>query len=382
MKATQRTVVAAGLVLLVTGAGAIAGRTLYRTQRPRSAVEKATMRAAVYDEFGPPEVVRIDEVPKPTPKRDEMLVKVYASTVSSADHRGRSREVPSGLQVVAAVGLGLSRPRNHILGMDVAGVVDSVGEKVTAFKPGDEVIAMLGGRYGGHAEYVSVPERSAITAKPRNMSFEEAVTLVFGGITAHCFLKKVAIKPGDTVLVNGASGAVGTATVQLAKQLGAHVTGVCSEANRERVTTLGADRVIDYTRVDFTTQALTYDVIVDCVGNAPFERVETSINPGGALLLVISDLDGILRAPGQSRRSGKLVTADVGKFKAEDLAYVAKLAESGQYRAVIDRTYDLADIVEAHRFVDSGQKMGNVILRVAGDESEIRPDQVQVPLEV
>ena len=369
MKSSQRTAVAAGLVLLVTGVGAVAGRTIYRRAQPRTLVEGATMKAAVYDEFGPPEVVRVEEAPKPTPKRDEVLVKVFASTVSAADHRARSREVPQGMQMVAAVGLGVSRPRNRILGMDVAGVVDTVGEGVTAFKPGDEVIAMLGAGYGGHAEYVAVSADGAITAKPRNMTFEEAVTLVFGGITARSFLKRVAIKPGDTVLVNGASGAVGTAAVQLAKQLGAHVTGVCSEANRELVTTLGADRVIDYTTADFTAEARTYDVIVDCVGNAPFERVENSINPGGALLLVISDLGGVLRAPGQSRKSGKLVTAYAGKFKAEDLAYVVNLAEAGQYRAVIGRTYDLADIVEAHRFVDTGHKKGNVILRIAADGS-------------
>ena len=368
MNASRRTTVATGLVLLVVGGGAIVGRMLYRTRRPRTSAEGATMRAAVYDEFGPPDVVRVEETPKPTPKRDEVLVKVYSSTVSAADHRARSREVPQGLELVAAVGLGVSKPRNRILGMDIAGVVDAVGEKVTAFHPGDEVIAMLGGRYGGHAEYTLVPEDGAITAKPGNMTFEEAVSLVFGGITAQSFLKHVAIKPGDAVLVNGASGAVGTAAVQLAKQLGAHVTGVCSEASRELVIKLGADRVIDYTTIDFTTEATTYDVIVDCVGNASFDRVEASLNPGGALLLIISDLGGILRAFSQSRKSGKLVTAYVGKFKAEDLAHVAKLAESGQFRAVIGRTYDLSDIVEAHRFVDTGRKKGNVIVRVAGGE--------------
>lgn len=323
------------------------------------------MKAAVYRKFGPPEVVRVEEVPRPSPSRDDVLIKVQASTLSAADHRARSRNVPDGLGMLAALGLGIFRPRHRILGMDVAGVVEAVGANVTTFRPGDEVIAMLGGRFGGHAEYVCIPQRGAVTAKPRNMTFEEAVTLVFGGITARGFLNRAALKPGDTVLVNGASGAVGTAAVQLAKQLGAHVTGVCSGANSGLVAALGADRVIDYTTHDFTAEARTYDVIVDCVGNAPFERVEASINPGGALLLVIADLKGMLRAPLQSRRSGKRVTAGGVEYRSEDLAFLVDLAESGQYQAVSDRSYELSDIVEAHRYVDTGRKKGNVIVRVS-----------------
>jgi NADPH:quinone reductase-like Zn-dependent oxidoreductase len=322
------------------------------------------MTAAVYRKFGAPEVVQLETTGKPTPKAGEVLIKVHASTVSAADYRARSRDIPGGLGILAAVGIGLFRPSRRILGMDVAGVVDTVGADVTAFKPGDRVIAMLGGRFGGHGEYVCVPQDGPITAAPRTMSFEQAVTLVFGGITARGFLNQVAIKPGDTVLVNGASGAVGTAMVQLAKNLGAHVTGITSAANRELVASLGADRVIDYTTDDFTAEGTTYDVIVDCVGNAPFERVESSIKPGGALLLVVADLKGILRASKQSRRSGKLVTPNVGKYRAEDLAFLVSLAESGRYRAVIDRTYDLAEVVEAHRYVDTGHKKGNVVLRI------------------
>lgn len=322
------------------------------------------MRAAVYRKFGPPEVVRVEEMPQPTPGRTDVIIKVHASTVSAADHRGRSRDVPRGLGMLAALGLGVFRPRHRVLGMDVAGVVEAVGAGVTKFAPGDEVIAMLGGAFGGHAEYARLSEDGAITAKPRNMTFEEAVTLVFGGITARGFLTRTSIKRGDTVLVNGASGAVGTAAVQLATHEGAHVTGVCSSANSELVTSLGADRVIDYTQVDFTTEPITYDIIIDCVGNAPFERVERLINPGGALLLVIADLKGMLRASSRTRKSGKLVSAGNVDYKAEDLAFLVRLAESGQYQAVIDRTYELSDIVEAHHFVDTGRKRGNVVLRV------------------
>ena len=331
----------------------------------RTQAQDVRMKAAVYRRFGAPEVVLIEELPKPAPGPDEVLVRVHASTVSAADHRSRGRTVPAGLGLLAALSLGVFRPRKRVLGMDVAGVVEAAGADVTLFAPGDEVIAMVGSAFGGHAEYVCIAQGGAITAKPRNMTFEEAVALVFGGITAHAFLSRTAIKPGDTVLVNGASGAVGTAAVQLAKELGAHVTAVCSGANRELVTSLGADRVIDYTQEDFLTEGQSYNVIVDCVGNAPFERAGACITPGGALLLVISDLKGILLAPRRTRKSGKLVTAGNVDYTAEALASLVGLAEAGRFRPVIDRTYDLVDIALAHRFVDTGRKKGSVVLRVA-----------------
>jgi NADPH:quinone reductase-like Zn-dependent oxidoreductase len=323
------------------------------------------MSAAVYRRFGPPDVVRVETVAKPSPRRDEILVRVVASTVSAADYRARSRIVPRGLLLFAAFGLGVFRPRHRILGMDAAGVVEAVGRDVTRFRPGDGVIAMLGGAFGGHGEYVRVKHDGAVTVKPANMSFEEAVALVFGGITARGFLNSAPLSPGATVLVNGASGAVGSAAVQLAKQAGAHVTAVCSGANAELVTLLGADRVIDYTTTNITEEKNTWDVIVDCVGTADFERAGQLVNPGGALLLVITDLHGLLRTRRHSRASGTLVTADVGPYRAEDLAFLVGLAESGNFRPVIDRTYDLADIVDAHRYVDGGHKRGNVVLRVA-----------------
>lgn len=322
------------------------------------------MKAAVYRRFGPPEAVRIEEAATPLPGRSEVLIHVHASTVSAADHRARGRDVPRGLGVLAAPVLGIFRPRRRVLGMDVAGVVESVGADVTKFQPGDAVIAMLGASFGGHAEYTCVPEDGAITAKPHNMTFEDAVTLVFGGLTARVFLSRAGIKPGGRVLVNGASGAVGTAAVQLAKQLGAHVTGVSSGAHAELVASLGADRVLDYAAVDVTTEGRTYDVVMDCVGNLPFERAAALINPGGALLLVVADLEAIPLAPWRSRASGKLVTAGSVTYTAEDLAFLVRLAEQGHYRSVRDRSYDLADVVAAHRFVDAGRKWGNVALRM------------------
>lgn len=329
----------------------------------------ATMKAATYRRFGGPEVVRIEELPKPSPRPDEVLIRVHASTLSAADHRARSRTVPSGLQVLTALALGVFRPRRQVLGMDVAGVVEATGSDVTRFRAGDEVVAMLGATFGGHAEYVTVQQDGPVTAKPRTMGFAEAVTLVFGGLTAQAFLARADIGPGTTVLINGASGAVGTAAVQLAKNLGAHVTAVCSGGNRGLVASLGADHVIDYTAEDFTARGQTYDVIMDCVGNAPFTRVAACLNPGGALLLVIADLKGILQAPRNTRRSGKLVTAGDPRlhYTAEDLASLVRLAEDGRYQAVIDRTYPLAEIVQAHRFVDTGRKRGNVIVQIAGE---------------
>jgi NADPH:quinone reductase-like Zn-dependent oxidoreductase len=339
------------------------------------------MRAAVYRRFGGPENVRVEQLPRPSVGRDDVLIRVHASTVSAADHRARSRELPRGLWLLAAVGIGAFRPKRRVLGMDAAGVVEAVGADVTRFRPGDGVIAMLGAAFGGHAEYARMRQDGPIALKPRSMTYEDAVTLVFGGLTAGGFLKQTSLTPGDRVLVNGASGAVGAAALQLARHAGAHVTAVCSGSNRELVTSLGADRVIDYTTDDFTTEAVTYDVIVDCVGTAPFERVRHLLTRGGALLLVISDLPGLLLAPVRSRRTGQLVTADVGKPTAEDLAALVELAEAGAYRAVRDRTFDLADIAEAHRFVDTGHKRGNVVLRIINGGSEPAPSSTDTSRE-
>jgi NADPH:quinone reductase-like Zn-dependent oxidoreductase len=332
------------------------------------------MRAAVYRRFGGPDLVRVEELPLPPVSRSDVVVRVHASTVSAADHRARSRNVPRGLWLLAAFGIGVLRPRHPVLGMDVAGVVEAVGADVTGYRPGDEVIAMLGARFGGHAEYAVVRQDDPIALKPLNMTFEDAVTLVFGGLTARGFLQQADVAPGARVLVNGAAGAVGTAAVQLAKHAGAQVTGVCSAANRDLVLSLGADRVIDYTTEDFATEATAeYDVIVDCVGNAPFDRVKRLLKPGGALLLVVADLQGLLRAPLLSRRTGTVVTASAGKPTAKDLAYLVGLAEAGDYRAVRDRTYDLTEIAEAHRYVDTGHKRGNVVVRISSSEHEPTP---------
>ncbi|GAA1993858.1 NAD(P)-dependent alcohol dehydrogenase [Microbacterium pumilum] len=334
-----------------------------------SATTVTMMTAAVARRFGPPQVVAVERVPRPVPAHDEVLIRLRASTVSIADHRLRAKDLPRGLGLLAVVALGVFRPRHAILGMDGAGVIEAVGADVTGFTPGDEVIVMQGPRMGCHAEYVTVKANGCIAPKPAGMSFEDAAALVFGGYTAISFLDRVELGPGTDILVNGASGAVGTAVVQLASQAGARVTGVCSQGNADLVRSLGAHRVIDYATEDFAAGDERYDVIVECVGNAPFSRSRRVMKPGAALLLVISDLPGMLGERIQSRRSGKLVTHTGSMFGAPVMAEIVRHAEAGDLRPVVDRTYDLADIVEAHRYVDTGRKRGSVVVRIGGESA-------------
>jgi NADPH:quinone reductase-like Zn-dependent oxidoreductase len=321
------------------------------------------MKAAVYHRFGGPEVVSIQDAARPEPAADEILIRVHATTVSAADHRARSRDVPAGLLIPSSLVLGIFRPKRPVLGMDAAGVVVRVGDRVERFAVGDEVVAMLGSRFGAHAEYAILKPTDAVAAKPA-MSFEDAASLVFGGITARAYLSQVAIGEGTTVLVNGASGAVGSAVVQLGKIGGARVTGVSSAANHALVTSLGADRTIDYSTHDFAAEGACYDVIVDCVGNAPVPRVLDSLTPGGAVLLVAGDLRSIISAKGQARRHGITVITAPGAYRSEDLEYVVGLAERGAFRPTIDRRYPFEQIRAAHRFVDSGRKRGSVVVTI------------------
>ncbi len=322
------------------------------------------MKAAVHHRFGGPEVVRIEDVPKPSPGTGEVLVEVRATTVSAADHRARAKDVPKGVKLLSSLTLGFFAPRIRVLGMDAAGIVEAVGPGVTAFRPGDEVVTMLTPGFGGHAAYVTIPRGAAIAHKPASLSFEEAVAVVFGGITARAFLDRAGLAPGASVLVNGASGAVGSAAVQLAHLAGAQVTGVTSGGNAELVRSLGADRVIDYSTTDFAHEPHRYDVIVDCVGNVPFRQLEPLIQPGGALLSVIADLAGVVGARSRSRRTGKRIVAGNVPFTSDQLAEVARLAEAGLLKPVIDRSFDRADIADAHRYVDTGRKKGSVVVRL------------------
>ncbi|WP_169581146.1 MULTISPECIES: NAD(P)-dependent alcohol dehydrogenase [Microbacterium] len=324
----------------------------------------ASMRAAVAARFGAPEVVQLRDVPTPQPGPDEVLVRVHATTVSIADHRLRAADLPRGLGFLRIVALGAFRPRKPILGMEAAGEVVRVGAHVTGFAPGDRVMVMRGGRMGCHAQYVTARAEGAVAAIPGSMSYEDAAALVFGGYTAVSFLDRVDLSEGTRVLVNGASGAVGTAVVQLASSAGAHVTAVTSARNADLVRGLGAAQVVDYAAEDFATGEDRWDVIVECVGNAPFSRVERVLAPRGTLLLVIADGPSMLRERAQSRRSGKLVTHTGSLFGTAAIEAVAAHAAAGDLRPVVDRTFDLDDIVAAHRYVDTGRKRGAVVVRV------------------
>ena len=335
-----------------------------QTTPDATAKRTTTMRAAVARRFGPPEVVQVEHTPVPVPQAGEILVRVHATTVSVADHRLRAKDLPRGLGAFGLVALGVFRPRRRVLGMEASGIVDEVGADVTGFAVGDEVMVMNGSGFGCHAEYVTARADRGVVRKPAGMSHTDAAAIIFGGSTALSFLARVTLGPGSTVLVNGASGAVGSAAVQLAAHAGAHVTAVTSGRNADLVRSLGAERVIDYTAEDFAARPERYDVIVECVGNARFQRVRSILRPGGALLLVIADLRGMLAAGGQSRRTGMLVTKDGAGTAASLMRELAARAEEGAIRPVIDRTYALDDIVAAHRYVDSGRKRGSVVVRV------------------
>ena len=321
------------------------------------------MQAAVYRKFGGPEVVHIETVPRPVPKPNEVLIRVHASTVSVADYRSRSLDLPPGLGLFGPLSIGIFGPRKRVLGMDVAGVIEALGPAVTKFTPGDRVVGMLGGAFGGHAEYAVMRDDSTIAIAPNNLTLDEAVTIIFGGIPALVFFNHVGVRPGAEVLVNGASGSTGSAAVQLAVALGARVTAVCSAGNAALVRSLGAAAVIDYTTKDFATETAAYDIVVDCVGNASFVLVEGAIRPGGALLHIVGGLRTMLGAAGNSRRSGKKdVMLTTVKHTAADLEFLVDLAEKGQLKPVIDRRYTLDEIQAAHEYVGTWRKRGNLVL--------------------
>lgn len=322
------------------------------------------MKVAWVPRYGPPEVVALREIATPTPRAGEVRIEVFASTVTAGDWRMRSGLMPRGFGVLRGLALGFGGPRKAVLGTDAAGVVDAVGEGVTRFAVGDAVMAFPGIALGGHAERLIMPADGRLVPKPANLSFEEAAAIPFGGTTALDFLRRGEVKAGERVLVNGASGNVGTAAVQLAKHLGAHVTAVCSAANAELVRSLGADEVIDYTVDDFATAEARFDVVVDTVGNAPYARVRQVLLPGGRLLAVLADLPAMLGSVFHGRASQHHVVAGPVAERVEDLVELAELAARGVLRPVIDRRFAFEQIVEAYRVVDSGRKRGSVVLRL------------------
>jgi len=326
------------------------------------------MKAIVYERYGPPDVLELKEVAKPTPKDNEVLIRIRATTVTSGDWRARSLEMPPGFGLMGRLFFGVSRPRQPILGTELAGEVESVGKDVKTFKVGDQVFAFPGAGMGCYAEYKCMPADGAVALKPANLTYDEAAALSFGGTTALAFFRRAKLQSGETVLVNGASGGVGTAAVQLAKHSGADVTGVCSAANVDLVRSLGASHVIDYTKEDFTKNGKTYDIIVDTVGTAPFSRSKGSLQKRGRLLLVLGGLPDLLQVPWVSLTSRKKVIAGPAVVRAEDLRFLAQLALAGEFRPVIGRRYPFEQIVEAHRYIDTGHKKGNVVITLAHDD--------------
>lgn len=322
------------------------------------------MKAVVCARYGPPEVLQLQQVADPTPRAGELLVQVKATTVTSADARVRALRMPSPVFVpLARLALGMRGPRKRVLGTELAGVVKAVGPGVTSFRVGDAVVAVVGVRFGAHAQLACVPERSAVVPKPARVSFEEAVSLPFGAMTALYYLRDLAnLQPGQRVLVVGASGAVGVAAVQLATHFGAQVVGVCSTANLDRVRSLGAAHVIDYIREDFTKGPAEFDVVFDTVGATSFASCKKLLKPNGQFLAAVLTLTEICQLLSTRLVGGKRVKGGTAPEKKADLELLMSLAQAGHLSPVIDRCYPLQEIVAAHRHVDSGRKVGSVVV--------------------
>jgi len=323
------------------------------------------MRAVVYDKYGPPEVLHLAEVPKPVPGDDEVLVKVHATTVTRTDTGLRSAEF-----FISRFFTGIVRPKQKILGFEFAGVVEAIGPAVTHFKVGDEVFGAR--EYGAWAEFLSVKEGASLAIRPVGLTFQQAAAVTDGMELALACLRKAGPLEGRRILIYGASGSIGTAAVQLARHFGAHVTAVCGSKNLELMRSLGADEVIDYTREDFTTNGKRYDVIFDSVGKHSFRRSRRSLKRGGTFLE--TDLGYMWHVPFLlllTRWIGsKKVKMGIPHYQQEDVLLLKTLIEAGRYRAVIDRTYPLEDVIEAVKYVETEQKTGNVVLTVVKEADQ------------
>jgi NADPH:quinone reductase-like Zn-dependent oxidoreductase len=325
------------------------------------------MRAIVWTKYGPPGVLQLKEVARPTPKDKEVLIRIYATTVTTADCELRSLNIPIALMLPIRIYLGLRRPRISILGQELAGEIEAVGKDVTRFRKGDQVFAWTGFRLGAYAEYICLPEGGFVAIKPSKMTYEEAAALSVGGLEAAHFLRKGNIQSGQKVLINGAGGSIGTFAIQIARHFGADVTGVDSTEKLDMLRSIGADHVIDYTQEDFTRSGETYDVIFDVIGKSSFSRSVKSLKPNGRYLLGNPGLSQQVRARWTSMPGSKKVISWAARAAGEiteDLNFLKELIEAGKIKTVIDRRYTLEEIAEAHRYVETGQKKGNVVITV------------------
>lgn len=324
------------------------------------------MKAAVLTRFGPPENIAVRDVPQPKIKPHQVLVRVRATCVNSGDARIRGKNVPRGYGLLVSLIFGFRKPRISILGMSIAGDVVEAGNKVTRFTVGDRIFGVTGFGMGAHAEMVAVKAISGLERMPDNISYEQAAIIPFGGTTSRFFLvDKAKLKRGERILINGASGAVGVAMIQLAKYLGAHVTGVSSTANHALLRGLGADEVIDYRSTDIATVAGKYDVIADCVGTASYSRMKHRLNPGGRLLMVVGSLAETLAAPIQSMLGPHTVTGGTSNSTQEDLQWLLEARAAGYLNPVIDSTFTLSEITAAHARTDTGRKAGAVVVTLS-----------------
>jgi NADPH:quinone reductase-like Zn-dependent oxidoreductase len=323
------------------------------------------MRAVVYDSYGPPDVLRLEEVERPVPKEDEVLIKIHATTVNRTDCGLRSAS-----PFISRFFTGLRRPKQRILGSELAGEVEAVGAAVSEFAIGDQVFGTSGWRFGAHAEFICMRDSAPLAHKPAGMNFEEAAAVCDGAMLALMGLRPAGVREGQSVLIYGASGAIGTAGVQLAGYFGADVTAVCSTKNLELVRSLGADRAIDYTQEDFTKNGETYDLIYDAVGKLTFGRCRGSLKPGG-IYLPTDALWNIVLARWTSRFGDRKVLFPIPPlYTKKEALFLKGLIEAGRYRAVIDRCYPLEEVVEATRYVETQQKTGNVVLTVNGGRTD------------
>jgi NADPH:quinone reductase-like Zn-dependent oxidoreductase len=322
------------------------------------------MKAIVCTRYGSPDVLRLSEIEKPSPKDHELLIRVYATTVTAGDCGLRSLKFPLLYRLLVRVGFGFRGPRNKILGQELAGEIEAVGNALGRFGKGDRVFAWTGLHLGGYAEYTCLPEGAVMAIKPANMTYDEAACLPVGGLEAWRLLRRGNVQSGENVLINGAGGSIGTFAVQIARHYGAEVTGVDSTGKLDMLRSIGADQIIDYTKEDFTKSGKTYDVIFDVIGKSSFSGSMRSLKENGRYLLGNPKLSHMVRGRRVSWRSSKKVIFGASGQSMEDLLSLKELVEAGKIQSVIDRRYPLKQMAEAHMYVDTGEKKGNVVITV------------------